>query len=299
MPRIKISKLMKPKDKGGIALPNLQLYYWAAQIKNMISWCSERTNSIWYNMEAATCSPLRFLPFVKNYTKLKNISEHYTISNTLRAWIDIKSYFKIPASLSLSSPLSFNPDFPLTLQNIGLSTWQKLGISQISCLYSKGILKSFQQIVEQYKLPKSHFYKYLQLRHFFKLKIDKGELRMDITEIEDILLNPICLKGSISRTYDILSSNCTSALLGLTEVWEKDIGQTIEENDWTIVCDDVYPKCTSLGIHELNFKFFNRIYLTPMRIKRMFTNATGLCFKCNKDKGTFMHCFWYCDKILS
>jgi len=129
---------------------------------------------------------------------------------------------------------------------------------------------------------------------------------MDITEIEDILLNPISLKGSISRTYDILSSNCTSSLLGLKEVWEKDIGQTIEENDWTIeendwtvVCENVYPKCTSLGIHELNFKFFNRIYLTPMRIKKMFTNATGLCFKCNKDKGTFMHCFWHCDIILS
>jgi len=126
---------------------------------------------------------------------------------------------------------------------------------------------------------------------------------MDITEIEDILLNPISLKGSISRTYDILSSNCTSSLLGLKEVWEKDIGQTIEENDWTVVCENVYPKCTSLGIHELNFKFFNRIfnriYLTPMRIKKMFTNATGLCFKCNKDKGTFMHCFWHCDIILS
>jgi len=183
MPRIKLSKLMKPKDKGGIALPNLQLYFWAAQIKNMISWCSERTNSIWYNIEAATCSPLpiRFLPFVKNYTKLKNISEHYTISNTLQAWIDIKSYFRIPAFLSLSSPLSFNPDFPLTLQNIGLSSWLKLGISQISCLYSEGTLKSFQQIVEQYKLSKSNFYKYLQLRHFLNLKTDKGELRMDIT----------------------------------------------------------------------------------------------------------------------
>jgi len=62
MPWIKMSKLMKPKDKD-FALPNLQLYYWAAQIKNMISWCSERTNSIWYNIEAATCSPLYQLDF--------------------------------------------------------------------------------------------------------------------------------------------------------------------------------------------------------------------------------------------
>ncbi len=171
-----------------------------------------------------------------------------TISNTLRAWRDIKTYLGISVSLSLSSPLSFNPDLSLTLQKIGLSAWLKLGISQISCLFSEGTLKSFQQIVEQYKVPKSNFYKYLQLRHFLKPKLDKEELRTETTEIEDLLLNPISLKGLISRAYDILSSNCTSALPGLKGVWEKDIGQTIEENDWAIVCDNMYPKCTSLGI---------------------------------------------------
>lgn len=141
MPRINFSKLMKPRDEGGIALPNLQLYYRAT---HMISWCSERTNSIWYNMEAAICSrlPIRFLPYVKFFTKLKGISEHYVIFNTLWAWRDINTYLKIPP-LSSSSSLSFNPDFPSTFQNIGLSAWMKLGISQISFLPSEGILQSF------------------------------------------------------------------------------------------------------------------------------------------------------------
>lgn len=132
----------------------------------------------------------------------------------------------------------------------------KLGISQISCLFSEGTLKPFQQIVEQYKAPKSNFYKYLQLPHFLNTKIDKEELRTETTEIEYLLLNPIRLKGSISRAYNILSSNCTYALPGLKGVWEKDIGQTIEENDWAVVCDHMYPKCTSLGIHELKLNFF-------------------------------------------
>ncbi len=42
---------------------------------------------------------------------------------------------------------------------------------------------------------------------------------------------------------------------GTEGVWEKDIGQTIEEKDWDIECDNMFPKCTSLGIHELNFTF--------------------------------------------
>lgn len=35
-----------------------------------------------------------------------------------------------------------------------------------------------------------------------------------------------------------------------------------------------------------------------MCFKKVFVNASGLCFKCKKDEGTFIHCFWYCDKIL-
>lgn len=70
--------------------------------------------------------------------------------------------------------------------------------------------------------------------------MEKGELRTEKTEIEELFLNPICLKGLISRAYDILFSNCTSVLPGLKGVWEKDMGQTIEEKDWVDICDNMY-----------------------------------------------------------
>lgn len=126
-------------------------------------------------------------------------------------------------------------------------------------------------------MPRSQiFTQYLQLRHFIKLKIEGVELRMDISEIEDVLLHQACLKGSISKIYGTLSYNCTSTLVGLKGVWEMDLGQAIEDNDWAVVCDNHYPKSTSRGIHEFNFKFFNRIYLTPICIKKIFAN-TQVC----------------------
>lgn len=48
---------------------------------------------------------------------------------------------------------------------------------------------------------KSHFYKYLQLRHFLKPKIEE-ELRMETAEIEDLLLNSVCFQD--------ISHHCTS-----------------------------------------------------------------------------------------
>lgn len=130
MPRINLNKLMKPKEMGGVALPNLRLYFWSAQVKHMVSWYSERTDSKWFNMEATACAPLpiKFLPFIINIKKLECVSTNFIISNTLLTWGDIKKYFKIPANITLFSPIAFNPDFPVSLKKICLSDWSKLRI---------------------------------------------------------------------------------------------------------------------------------------------------------------------------
>lgn len=299
MPRINFNKLTKPKEKGGIALPNLQFYYWSAQVKHMVSWYNERTDSMWVNIEATVCAPLpiKFLPFIKNFRKIKNISTNPIILNTLLVWRDVRTYLKIPANLSLLSPIAYNPDFPISLHNIGLSDWSKLGISTISCLFLENTLKSFQQLSCQYNIPQANFFKYLQLRHFIKPLSDNCKLRLKLTAIEQIVTNNFS-KGIISVIYDALSDTCTSSLDSLKNVWEKDLGHEIDNDDWIALINNLYFKCNSLGVHELNYKFINRIYLTPLRLKKIYRNSTGLCFNCKKHKGTFLHCFWYCSRII-
>ncbi len=239
-----------------------------------------------------------FLPFIINIKKLKCISTNCIISNTLLAWRDVRTYLKIPTNLSLLSPIAFNPDFPpVSLHNIGISLWFNLGISKVSCLFSGYTLKFFQQISYQYNIPQSNFFKYLQLRHFIKPLSDNGILRFELTDIEQIVTNSFS-KGLISVIYDALSNTCTSSLENLKSVWEKDLGHVIDHSDWSAVCNNLSFKCTSLGVDELNYKFINRIYLTPVRLKKMYKNSSGLCFNCKKQKGTFLHCFWYCNKII-
>lgn len=300
MPRINLNKLMKPKEMGGVALPNLRLYFWSAQVKHMVSWYSERTDSKWFNMEATACAPLpiKFLPFIINIKKLECVSTNFIISNTLLTWGDIKKYFKIPANITLFSPIAFNPDFPVSLQNIGLSDLSKLGILKLLCLFTGSTLKSFQEISNQYNIPQSNFFKYLQLRHFIKSLFDKGKLRFELAAIEQIVTSSFS-KGLISKIYKALSYSCTSSFESLKNVLEKDLGHEIEDTDWSEICNNLYSKCTSLGIHELNYKFINRVYLTPLRLKKIYKNSSDLCFNCKKCKGTFLHCFWYCDKIIS
>lgn len=187
------------KDRGGAALPNLRLYFWSAQAKHMVSWYNERTDSRWLNMEAKACAPLpiKSLPFIINVKKLECVSTNFIISNTLRTWGDIKKHFKIPANITLFSPIAFNPDFPISFQNI---VFFKLVQIRDSCLFTDSTLKSFREISCQYDIPQSNFLKYLQLRHFIKSLSDKVKLRFELVPIEQIVTNNFA-KGLIYPKY--------------------------------------------------------------------------------------------------
>lgn len=44
--RVRFSNLIKPKELGGLSLPNLQFYYWSAQLKIMSNWFMNRKDSM-------------------------------------------------------------------------------------------------------------------------------------------------------------------------------------------------------------------------------------------------------------
>ncbi len=76
--RINQSHLMKPKCLGGLALPNLQTYYWAANIRSLLYWVQQDLQLKeyqWVRMEAASCIPatltsLLSVPVYFKYTTL-------------------------------------------------------------------------------------------------------------------------------------------------------------------------------------------------------------------------------------
>lgn len=42
--------LMKLESMVGLGLPNLQYYYWEAQLRNLVSWGLGRRGSLWVQM---------------------------------------------------------------------------------------------------------------------------------------------------------------------------------------------------------------------------------------------------------
>jgi len=54
--RIRFQTLQLPKDKGGMALPCLEDYYRAAQLRSLVCWCDPECDAKWKDLEKSQIS---------------------------------------------------------------------------------------------------------------------------------------------------------------------------------------------------------------------------------------------------
>lgn len=112
---MKLKTLQLHKDKGGLALPNLKFYYWAAQLVAIVTWIGGDEEAKWTQIEQgeAKGAQMSALPFMdpKHFNKLKIGNEW--VKQTIEIWTEVKKkYLKDSGSISRATPIVGNPDFP-------------------------------------------------------------------------------------------------------------------------------------------------------------------------------------------
>ncbi len=94
---MKIGKLQRGNEQGGVGVPNMQLYYRAAQTRYIYEWMNPDFTNTWIDMESENCGilTLKDCPFV-NYKKVKlKIQNNFIVLNTLHTWNKFKVYFRL------------------------------------------------------------------------------------------------------------------------------------------------------------------------------------------------------------
>lgn len=298
-PRIAFKTLTKSREKGGLAIPDLQRYYWAAQTKNIISWVQRRNSAVWIDIEEELCTPISttLLPFINNIKVLHQITKTYVVYNTLRAWQDTNKFCGNFGKISRLSPLSLNPDLPSSIGGSLFAEWRSNGIYQLQQLFDGDMLKSFAVLMSEYEIPKRDFYKYLQIRHLINTLKGEKCLSLGLTNLEEILVKSTSLKGKISEIYSTLLDHYSSSLTPLRNIWQKDMGCAFDDDQWDTICQNVFSSLSCNKIIEQNYKFMHRMYLTPLRLSKMFPNSSPRCHRCKTCKGSIMHVFWECRKL--
>uniref|UniRef100_A0A8C5LV67 Reverse transcriptase domain-containing protein n=1 Tax=Leptobrachium leishanense TaxID=445787 RepID=A0A8C5LV67_9ANUR len=105
--RLRISVLYRPKEDGGLALPDLSNYYRVAQLTRLVDWSSVGDGGRWLDLEGAGS----VLPWLPPSAVPKELRSHPLIGTTLRLWDHLKFSHALSSSPSPLMPLTSNPLF--------------------------------------------------------------------------------------------------------------------------------------------------------------------------------------------
>lgn len=300
-PRIRKIYLQRPKITGGMALPNLLFYYWACNIRILRYWLQAEnliSQPSWLSLESTSCisSTLSSLIYAPKQLGSKDYYNNIIVKSTLKIWFQFRRHFK-QRSLSLQAPICKNPSFPPSTVDGAFSLWSTFGIKSFNDLYIDDLFASFQQLSSKFDLPKSHFFRYLQIRSYIKEKTPQFPHKPPSQGIDLVLSNPPPSKGPISFLYEKIYSLCDSSLSTVKAAWEQDLGYNIQDDSWDKILLRVHKSslCARHGL--IQCKILHRTHWTKFRLSQIYPTVTPDCDRCHQTPATHLHMFWSCPTL--
>ena len=186
-PRLRLSLLYLPYDRGGLQCPNLQWYYWATQLRTIMFYFSSQSTPSWVDMESSTVSSDLSLSLYLYSSELKNLRKNTfnpIVLNMINVWYEVKRYLQIPNNLSCFSPIWGNASFKPGWLDAGFKVWADKGIKTVADLYSSKQLMSFEEMAHSFEIPGKHFFKYLQIRNFISTSQQNSLMKPPLSILE-------------------------------------------------------------------------------------------------------------------
>ena len=192
-------------------------------------------------------------------------------------------------------PIQGNPWNEPGMNDNGFNIWALLGIKRMYDLYEGGTMLSFEQIHLKYKLPRCHFFRYLQVRDFTTKK-PTYHINAEISQLEKILLQCPTRKA-ITCFYNVLSQNDVLISQSVAQTWQRELGVSIDEDKWEVTWNRTKKISVCNRARLLQFKILHRLQISPSKRHKMNPQTSPMCLKCKTSVGTFTHCVWLCPKI--
>lgn len=295
-PRIKLKTLQLSKSDGGLKLPNLKYYFWASQMKPLITWIQNDTQTRWLNIEKnLSPDPLQTLPFLEG--SVKGLAQ-WTMT-TLKVWRKIMSAFGLPKLSPLAS-IGFVKSFIPNNLDSGFRKWANHRLVYLHQLLEGNNLKSFEQIKNDFNLDRTDFFRYLQLRTFLTTHKEWRKIT-NHNPIEKFLIEiqlgrPV--KKIIGKLYDIFLSMSPHNTLQIKQRWGTEADEDISQDTWMEVCTEAHLATNSNTWREFKWKVITRVFRTPVITAKMNPACPSSCWRdCGTNIPNHTHVFWSCPKL--
>lgn len=102
---------------------------------------------------------------------------------------------------------------------------------------------------------------------------------------------------ALSATYQLLITPLEGPRLHCIEAWERDLQCTFTPHQKQNIIHFTYRSSICTKMQETNYKILTRWYNTPAKLHIIFPSSSDLCWRCQSERGTFLHIFWTCPKL--
>uniref|UniRef100_A0A8C6SR27 Reverse transcriptase domain-containing protein n=1 Tax=Neogobius melanostomus TaxID=47308 RepID=A0A8C6SR27_9GOBI len=297
--RLRFKLLYLPYDRGGLQMPCLQWYYWAAQLRSAMFYFSTQSPPAWVSIEQTISKlPLKLYIYSSKVKSLRRQVTNPFLKNSINTWYKAHEHVGDMPSISQFSPIWGNTLFTPGRADGGFKIWADKGVQKIGDLYEGGALLTFNDLCLKYSIPPKHFFKYLQLKHFISSHCEALR-EPPLSCLEDIMIKHGNGKRQISVLYAALVSHDKESSSDRMRAWSLDIKEDIDEDEWSIACLKAQTQTINTRMKLLQHKWLMRTYMTPEKLNKFSPDIPDTCVKCSTEKGTLIHCVWECPKLVA
>lgn len=302
-PRINKSILQRHRLHGGLGLPNFRFYYWAANISIMLHWkhySLDNTPPKWLLLEGISCRSASLhallcskLPFSES---ISTYSANPIVKHSLKIWAQFRRSFSLN-DFSIHAPITKNNMFAPSMTDEAYDGWAQRGLIKLSNMYDEGNCMSFEQLRLKYNIPRTHFFRFLQLRSFLSSSTSQfPSLPPDSFTDSLLSLNPNA-KQVIGTVYSLLNSHDLQPLTLLKGQWEEDLGISLSDEAWQDALDRIHSSSVCLKHTVIQFKIVHRLHWSKVRLAKFTPDIDPTCDRCKQAPATLSHMFWQCPRL--
>ena len=142
--------------------------------------------------------------------------------HTVKIWNQFRRSFTLN-NISLFGPITKNNPFPPSVLDGAFGVWYRSGIHSLQNVYADNNFASFEQLVDRFNIPRSHFFRYLQLQNFIASHSNCFPLYPCVILLDSIFKLGKNLKQIIGKIYGLLNLFNLSTLDYLKHKWEEDL----------------------------------------------------------------------------
>ncbi|XP_059822620.1 Bardet-Biedl syndrome 5 protein homolog isoform X1 [Hypanus sabinus] len=303
-PRLAKIHLQKTKNEGGLALPNFRFYYWAVNIRYLLCWLKDWDGSSgphWVSLEIKSVPGYALgsilgtsLPFA--LSKLLKQIDNLIVKHTLRIWFQFQKFFGL-TQFVLNIPIVSNCFFHPSIIDQAYSAWKTKGLLRFSDLFLDNCFMSFEQLSNKYNLPRFHFFRYLQIRHFLNTVLPTFPNFVSSDILESLFeLNPF-QKGLISKLYNIIMKIHSEPLYKTKNDWERELNLIIPIENWDRILQlvNTFSICAKHSL--IQFKVVHRAHISKDKLAHFYSYRNPICDRCQFETASLTHIFWSCPLL--